>query len=91
MDWTAMVRVGVVVRKEGERENLLVFVCLAVNYGLERGSGEVRMAEITDYGVKGRRSSGCGDSGNTIVASKELVQWVLQRCRVSGRWVVVWG
>jgi hypothetical protein len=46
------------------------------------------MAEITDCGVKGRRSSGCGDSGNTIVASKELVQWGFTTVKV--KWKVSW-
>lgn len=44
------------------------------------------MTEITDCGVRGRRSSGCGDSGNTIVASKELVQWGFTA--VKGKWEV---
>lgn len=44
------------------------------------------MTEITDCGVRGRRSSGCGGSGNTIVASKELVQWGFTT--VKGKWEV---
>lgn len=74
-------------RWEEEKGDLLVFCLFSCGLRVWRsGRGEVRMTEITDCGVRGRRSSGCGDSGNTIVASKELVQWGFTA--VKGKWEV---